>query len=274
MSDQERQIQKRLEEAQRLGTAKPPVFCIRYQTEGMDRTPPLRIVQIRDNRICAGRPCDLENGQSCRLLLYCNDPNLSIWVDAEVTDPLPPFDSNQNFRGIHVVGQGRFLIHDYLEAVGESMRRFFLTFEQYQHLESGDCFDLARIAGTRELEKSEVLYKVGEKSPDENDLYIVTGGNLKAYKSDPTDPTDNIAALSIGQFAGEMRIIVADRPHSASVAAVDHSWLIQFSRTGFWRFEADQPKLFIKIYKLIAETVVRRLARTTARWKKYERFSQ
>ena len=48
------------------------------------------------------------------------------------------------------------------------------------------------------------------------------------------------------------------------------AWLIQFSRSGLRRLEEDHPRLFIKIYKLITETLVRRLARTTARWKNYD----
>lgn len=253
------------------GCAPPavPVFCVRYEEEGMSRSKPLRIAGVASNTICTGRPFALQSGCECRVLLHCKAPSFSMWADAVVTDAPPPFAGDARFHRVRLLGQGKFQLEDYLDAVSEALFRFFGGFEQFEQFTGADCRELARVAGTRELVRGEILYQVGEHSPDENDLYLVTAGSLKAYKLDPGDPADNIAAITVGQFLGENTFVI-DQPHTASIAALADAWLIQFSRSGLRRLEEDHPRLFIKIYKLITETLVRRLARTTARWKNYD----
>ncbi len=246
-----------------------PVFCVRYEAEGMERSKPLRMAGVASSTVCTGRPFALQSGCECRVLLHCRAPSFSAWADAVVTDAPPPFAGDARFHGVRLLGQGKFQLEDYLDAVGEALLRFLGSLEQFEHFTCDDCRELARVAGTRELVRGETLYRVAEHSPDENDLYLVTAGSLKAYKLDPDDPADNIAAITVGHFLGENTFVI-DQPHTASIAALVDSWLIQFSRSGLRRLEQDHPQLFIKIYKLITETLVRRLARTTARWKKYD----
>ncbi len=246
-----------------------PVFCVRYEAEGMARSKPLRIAGVANSTICTGRPFALQTGCECRVLLHCKGPSFSMWADAVVADAPAPFAGDVRFHGVRLLGQGKIQLEDYLDAVSEALLRFFGSFEQFEHFTSDDCRELARVTGTRELVRGEILYHVGEHSPDENDLYLVTAGSLKAYKLDPGDPADNIAAITVGHFLGENTFVI-DQPHTASIAALVDSWLIQFSRSGLRRLEERDPQLFIKIYKLITETLVRRLTRTTARWKKYD----
>jgi CRP-like cAMP-binding protein len=246
-----------------------PLFCVRYESEGMERTKPLRTTSVAGSTICTGRPFALEMDCECRVLLHCKAPSFSMWADAVVTDAPPPFEGDERFRGVRLLGQGKFQLEDYLDAVSEALSRFFGNFEQFEHFTRDDCRALARVAGTRQLVRGEALYHVGEQSPDENDLFLVTAGSLKAYKLDPGDPADNIAAITVGQLLGENSFVI-DQPHTASIAALVDAWLIQFSRSGLRHLEIEQPRLFIKMYKLITETLVRRLARTTARWKKYD----
>ncbi len=246
-----------------------PIFCVRYEAEGMERSKPLRIAGVTGSTICTGRPFALQPGCECRVLLHCKAPSFSMWADAVVADAPPPFAGDARFHGVRLLGQGKFQLEDYLEAVSEALLRFFGSFEQFEQFTRDDCRELARVSGTRELVRGEILYRVAEQSPDENDLFLVTAGSLKAYKLDPGDPADNIAAITIGQFLGENSFVI-DQPHTASIAALVDAWLIQFSRSGLRNLEVDHPRLFIKVYKLITETLVRRLARTTARWKKYD----
>ena len=247
-----------------------PVFCLRYQSEKMERSKPLRIVAVSGATVCAGRPFELSEDEPCRVLLYCKNPALSMWADAVVTKPPAPFETNSRFHGVRLLSQGKFQLQDYIEAVARAFFNFLQSFEQYSHFTLDDCAVLARLAGTRELQRGEVLYTVGEHSPDENDLYLVTAGSMKAYKRDPKDPADNIAGIGTGEFLGE-NTFVLEQPHTASITALVDAWLIQFSRSGLRYLECTHPQIFIKMYKLIAETLVRRLARTTARWKKYDR---
>lgn len=246
-----------------------PVFCLRYQSDGMERSKPLRIVSMSGATVCVGRPFELVAEQPCRVLLYCKNPQLSMWADAVVTEPPVPFETNSRFHGMRLLSQGKFQLQDYIEAVAQAFFSFFQSFEQYRHFTLDDCTVLARLAGTRELQRGEVLYTVGEHSPDENDLYLVTAGSMKAYKRDPKDPADNIAGIGAGEFLGENSFVL-EQPHTASISALVDAWLIQFSRSGLRHLECTHPQIFIKMYKLIAETLVRRLARTTARWKKYD----
>ncbi len=251
------------------GVSSPvPIFCARYQAEHMERSKPLRITAVANNSICTGRPFQLEHDQECRVLLYCNAPHVNMWTDAVVTNGPPPFEADQRFKGVRLLGQGKFQLYDYLEAVSGALFNFFQAYEQYQHFTLDDCEALARLTGTRELQRGEMLYQVGQHSPDENDLYLVTAGCMKAYKLDPNDPDDNIAAITAGHFLGENTFVI-DQPHTASISALVNAWLMQFSRSGLRHLEISHPRLFIKMYKLIAETLVRRLARTTARWKNY-----
>ncbi|MCG3136464.1 MAG: hypothetical protein HJJLKODD_00297 [Phycisphaerae bacterium] len=246
-----------------------PVFCIRYLTDAMDRSRPLRLADAQNGQLCVSPPFNLEVGQSCRLLFYCNDPLFNIWVDAEVCIPPPPFADWAAKRGLQLLGQGRFVLEDYLEAVAGSLHRFFQGFEQYQMFSREDCRLMATMAGTRELQKSEILYQTGQYTADQKDLYFMTGGAVKVFKHDPANPRDNIAAINVGQMIGEVSMVI-DQPHTASIAALTHAWLIQFSRSGIHQLENSQAALFIKLFKLIAQTLVRRLVHTTTRWKQDE----
>jgi len=222
------------------------------------------MVHVKANTACVSRSFSLEEKQECRILLFCKDPEITVWVDAVVWQASEPFGSYPYMKGVKLLGQGKFLLHDYLQVVGKSMLNFFQTFEQYDLFSRQDCEVLARLAGTRELRKGETLFKAGDFNPDENDLYLLTGGALKAYKYDAGNPGDNIAGIVAGQMVGEMSL-VDNQPHSASISALMHTWLIQFSRTGVLFLEKSNPQLFIRLYKLIARTLVRRLTRTTRR---------
>ena len=200
-------------------TAAVPVFCVRYEAEGMQRSKPLRTTGVANSIICTGRPFALETGCECRVLLHCKAPSFSTWADAVVTDAPPTFAGDARFHGVRLVGQGKFQLEDYLDAVSAALLRFFGSVEQFEHFTGDDCRELARVAGTRELVRGETLYRVAEHSPDENDLYLVTAGSLTAYKLDPDDPADNIAAISVGQFLGENTFVI-DQPHTASIAAL------------------------------------------------------
>ncbi len=143
-----------------------------------------------------------------------------------------------------------------------SLSHFLAEFPLFEDFTQQDCETLAKFVTYRELEKKQVLYY--EKTTDSHmqGLFIVQSGLLSIYKGKKHRPDKQIAVVSPGQIFGE-NTLVTDQPHTATIAAVNESTLIQISKIGFQRLKEKYPELGLKFMEIVARTLSKRLGRTT-----------
>jgi CRP/FNR family cyclic AMP-dependent transcriptional regulator len=153
-------------------------------------------------------------------------------------------------------------IRAYVELGGKWLVKFLLEFPLFEEFSYGDCRWLLRIVTLRDLQKGEVLYQEGTCDVDLQGLFIVQSGLLSIFEGRTPRPEQHLAVVSRGQVFGETSL-VNDRPHSATVMAVNDSGLIQVNRMGLLLMRKEQPQLAFKIMEVVARTLAARLGRTT-----------
>jgi len=155
-------------------------------------------------------------------------------------------------------------IRTYVERGGESLLNFLSEFPHFADFSQEDCRQLLQITTLRELEKGEILYQENTDDVDLQGLFIVESGLLNIYKGRKPRPERQLAAVSPGQIFGETTLIL-DQPHSATIAAVIPSRLIQIHKLGFHLMRSKNPSLALKIMEVAARALAIRLGRTTKR---------
>ena len=110
----------------------------------------------------------------------------------------------------------------------------------------------------RELRSGEVVFTEGGA---ETDMFFVLAGGVEVVKrADHAKDDVVLATLAVGDFFGEMSLLL-DEPRSATVrAATDGTRVIRISRGNFDTIVKLQPQIAIEMLRVLAKRL-----RTTSR---------
>ena len=105
---------------------------------------------------------------------------------------------------------------------------------------------------------------VFEEGSDGHTLHIIKSGEVKVSKKDPEGKEQVLTLLKEGDIFGEMSFLDG-RPHSATIAAVHSTRILQIEKSDFDGFVEENPKAAYKIMKNIAfqvDSIVRKMNST------------
>ena len=156
----------------------------------------------------------------------------------------------------------RGLIVQYVEQGTKWLLEFMSEFPLFGDFSEDDCRELLHIITLRDLKYREVLYRAGERDTDLHGLFIVQAGLVSIFKDPEPSPDCQIATVSAGQIFGETSLVF-DQEHSATVAAVNDTRLIQISKAGFIALKKKNPQVGLKVMEVVAKALASRLGRTT-----------
>ncbi|MBN1435502.1 MAG: cyclic nucleotide-binding domain-containing protein [Sedimentisphaerales bacterium] len=239
-------------------------FGVRVQTEGWGDPITAAPVNLSEKGVCISLDQGLKKGTP-------------LLLEIDLIPNSPPFKckgivawntkqkSGSYYCGIGIQGlteEQVKSIREYVQKGARTLLKFFSEFPLFDALSEQDCLSLLRIITLHELDKKEVLYYEGDEDEYLKGLFIIESGLLGIYKGRKTDPEKKLAVVSAGQIFGETSL-VTDQPHSATIAAVNPSRLIQISKVGYMVLRQESPDIGLKIMDIVARTLTMRLGRTT-----------
>ena len=237
-------------------------FGVRLLTE--EDTPlAAQPVNLSENGVCVrttealtkGQPLTLEIALAQRILTI---PARVIWTRRDQTN-------QQTYCGLgfaKLTDTQRRDIQTYVEQGARQLLTFFSEFPLFSDFSAADCRLLLRIVTLRQLDRQQVLYHQGDEDNDLQGLFIVQDGLLAVFKGPQIRDNRRLAVISTGEIFGETTL-VCQQPHSATIMAVNPARLIQINKIGFRLLREQQPVLALKIMDIVAQTLSRRLGRTT-----------
>ncbi len=125
----------------------------------------------------------------------------------------------------------------------------------FESLSDKDIEAIAHVATTRSLKAREELFHKGD---DGAQIYIVASGQLKVITTSTEGDDLMFCVLDPGEVIGEVGLL-ADRPRTATVAAIKKSDLIVVDRREFRALLRNRPDVAIELLTVLA----RRLARVS-----------
>lgn len=125
----------------------------------------------------------------------------------------------------------------------------------FQSLSDGDLEAIAHVTSTRSLKAREELFHKGD---DGAQIYIVASGQLKVITTSADGDDLMFCVLEPGEVIGEIGLL-AERPRTATVAAIRKSELIVVDRREFRALLRNRPDVAVELLTVLA----RRLARVS-----------
>ena len=127
----------------------------------------------------------------------------------------------------------------------------------FEDLGQAELKQLTGIVKELALKKGDSLFK---ESDETKGIYLVRSGKIEISKLTPDGWKQTLAALTPGQFFGELSII-EKRRHEARAEAMDNTDMFLLSKTDFEKMEKENQMLALEIMKKIALVMSKNLRR-------------
>jgi len=101
----------------------------------------------------------------------------------------------------------------------------------------------------------EAIIKEGDPG---DGLYLILSGTAQIVRGAPGDKAKPIASLGPFRSFGEISILI-DQPRTASVVATVPLRCVKLTRRQLADVEEKEPKLAVRLYRLVAESLARSL---------------
>ena len=226
----------------------------------------IKPVNLSEKGLCAQASAELAEGELLSVSIQLGSESNNIKATVKVVWRRYDKLSNIWFYGLGFVDLGerqRQVILTYVQQGAAWLMEFLSEFPLFDGFSYEDCQNLLHIITLRYLPHKEVLYRAGEKDVDLHGLFIVQSGMVNIYKGSLPEADKQLAVVSAGQIFGESSL-VCNQEHSATVAAVNNTRLIQLSKAGFNVLKRKDPQLGLKVMEVVARTLTARLGRTTS----------
>lgn len=135
----------------------------------------------------------------------------------------------------------------------ERKRNLLQQVSLFEGLDESDINDIAPLLQRRKFVRGDVVVQVN--TPGDR-LYLVESGKLKVCLSNQNDDEIILSILKEGSFFGEMALL-EEKPRSASVIALQATWLYELSRESFLRFVESRPRTLLNILRVVSERLRR-----------------
>ena len=225
----------------------------------------IKPVNLSEKGLCIQAPAQLADAELLKVSIQLGSESDKIKATVKVVWRRYDQPSKIWFYGLGFVDlseRQRQVILTYVEQGAAWLLEFLSEFPLFHDFSYQDCQNLLHIVTLRYLPRDEVLYRAGEKDLDLQGLFIVQSGLVNIYKGPIPDPETHLAVVSAGQIFGESSLVTSQE-HSATVAAVNNTFLIQLSKAGFNALKRKDPQLGLKVMEVVARTLTARLGRTT-----------
>ncbi|MBN2843823.1 MAG: cyclic nucleotide-binding domain-containing protein [Sedimentisphaerales bacterium] len=240
-------------------------FAIELTRQGTKVIDGVKPVNLSEKGLCVQLGSELAQDELLNVFIQLGAKQDSLSASVKVVWRRYDKPLNIWFYGLGFVGlstEQRQLIQDYVQQGAVWLLEFLSEFPLFSDFSRQDCQELLHIITLRDLSRHEVLYRSGAVDADLHGLFIVHSGLMNIYKGSEPEPQKQLAVVSAGQVFGESSL-VSDQPHSATLAAVNDTRLIQLSKAGFNALKRKDPQLGLKVMEVVARTLVSRLGRTT-----------
>lgn len=117
----------------------------------------------------------------------------------------------------------------------------------FANLSDWELQSIARLTRLVEVKRDEVISKAGEPA---SSFYIVISGKFEVFAGEGSR-RQVLAYLKQGSFFGEMSLI-ADQPHSATVAARSDSLVLEISKENFKRVVENNAAVSMEISRVLS----------------------
>jgi len=128
----------------------------------------------------------------------------------------------------------------------------------FQGLSSRELRTVQKLVYVRHYADGETIFSTGDPSLG---MYIIRSGTVHILREIPEAQSKLIAALTAGEFFGEMGLI-DDSPRSATAVAHGNTEAIGFFKPELLNASSRQPELGLKIFLSVAKTLSARLRLT------------
>lgn len=145
--------------------------------------------------------------------------------------------------------------------MSEAIMDFLINIPMFDALKGDELQIAATQMNFIDLEKSEILFKEGEKG---DYVCFVVEGSLDVLKKSDKGKYVVLARLPRGRSIGEMAVI-DDFPRSATVRARERTTLVILTRKNFELIMEKHPQVGNKILKGIARLLSQNLRMTSSR---------
>ncbi len=242
-------------------------FGIELVTDDQKVVPVIKQLNLSEKGLCIQTDQSFSDGELLSVFIQLGAGGDSLTSRVKVV-----WRRHDELLGVYYYGLGfvgledakRQLIVNYVEQGAVWLLEFLSEFPLFQDLSHDDCHELLHVITLRDLQRHEVLYRAGEADTDLHGLFIIHSGVVNIFKNADIGSDSHLATLSAGQIFGESSLVL-DQPHSATVAAVNSSRLIQVSKAGFQALKKKNPELGLKVMEIVARVLVGRLGRTTSK---------
>lgn len=140
----------------------------------------------------------------------------------------------------------------------QSIRHFLKSIPLFANLRKHELRDIEHLVHRRQYKNAEVIFWQNEPGVG---MYIVQSGEVGIFADYDTPEKKQLAALSQGDFFGEMALL-EDDSRSATAVALGESHLIGIFHPNLFDLFARKPKLGIKVLATLANMLAQRLRKT------------
>lgn len=126
-----------------------------------------------------------------------------------------------------------------------------------EDLQDSELDKITAIAQVLEFRKGDTIFREKENTKG---LYLIKSGKVEISKLTQDGWRQTLAALSDGQFFGELSIL-ENRQHEAAAVASETTVIILLTKEGFEKLEKDDAAIAFKIIKRIALVMCKNLRR-------------
>lgn len=114
---------------------------------------------------------------------------------------------------------------------------------------------------------TQLSFSVGDAIVEEGEpgdgLYLILSGSAKVVRDAATAQAKTLNTLGAFRSFGEMSILL-DRPRTATVVATSPLRCVKLTRRQLIDLESKEPKLAVRLYQLVAQSLARSLLSTPA----------
>lgn len=123
----------------------------------------------------------------------------------------------------------------------------------FESLAEGDLEAIASVATTRSIAAREELFHKGDLG---SQIYVVATGQLKVITTSSEGDDLMFCVVDPGEVIGEVGLL-ADRPRTATVAAIQRSDLVMIDRRDFGLLLRTRPEVAIQLLSVLAHRLAR-----------------
>lgn len=127
-------------------------------------------------------------------------------------------------------------------------------------LEGEERDQLAAIAHGKTYHAGDIVFSAGEAG---DSLYLIGSGVVTVVVTEETGEEAEVATLSAGTYFGEMEVVEAGIPRSATIVAREECFLVKFEAAELSGLLDEHDHLAKLFYRTVAKELVRRLRNTT-----------